>query len=622
MAFVACAAVGVASLLPSELVADELNERIDEVQPTPYARVPSSAQPVDDRVTFGELEGLAEQFPPSGNIYFVTVTEPSQTILSWLVGRDEPAVEFLTEEEKFGFQTPQQRRAFGLESMRTSEQVAQYVALKAVGYDVTIVPGRRADQRDGVPRRQRRGHGVPRVEPVRRGARPRRPVARGRRRAARATSTISRPRSPTRNPATRSRSSSSGPSVGELTVTVELTSSPDEPDRDDRRLPPVRHATRRAAVRARHRHRPHRRAVGRAGVHADADRRADARRAHRRPERRRHRHDRARRHRRGDRRPAPEGSAVRPGRGRRVPRAGRPGRGATSHARRRGRRRRTVEIIPVATLDEALAALERARRRRRSTPRFRLPPTNSPECLRWRGMAISFSRPDPTSPASVAEAKFATARRGYRPATRCATSCAWSPPSWAGCRSASAPRARAAHRPVARGRRAPTGSTTRPSTRLLGEETCASCRPPARAASQIKIRAEEGAARILREATDDANRMREEAEIEAVAQAHRRRRRRRGRGVDGQAAGPRDGQRGTRLPRAGARRADPPPRAGPPADRAADPRSRSAAAGVRAGAPGRRRRRRRAHAARRARRVRRPVADHRAGADDGAAPAR
>jgi PDZ domain-containing protein len=103
--------------------------------------VPSSAQPVDERITFGELKGLAQQYPPSGNFYFVTVTEPAQTILSWLVGRDEPAIEFLTEEQKYGFQTPQQRRVFGLESMRTSEQVAQYVALKAAGYDVTIVPG-------------------------------------------------------------------------------------------------------------------------------------------------------------------------------------------------------------------------------------------------------------------------------------------------------------------------------------------------------------------------------------------------------------------------------------------------------------------------------------------------
>jgi PDZ domain-containing protein len=141
VALATCATIGVAGVLPAELMADELNRRIDEVQPTPYARVPSSAQAVDDRVTFGELEGLAEQFPPAGDFFFVTVTEPSQTLLSWLVGRDEPAVEFLTEEEKFGFQSPQLRRTFGLESMRTSEQVAQFVALKAVGYDVTILPG-------------------------------------------------------------------------------------------------------------------------------------------------------------------------------------------------------------------------------------------------------------------------------------------------------------------------------------------------------------------------------------------------------------------------------------------------------------------------------------------------
>ena len=65
--------------------------------------MPSSAQPVDDRITFGELEGVAEvDEDRQGDFYFVTVTEPAQTILSWLVGRDEPAIEFLTEDEKYG----------------------------------------------------------------------------------------------------------------------------------------------------------------------------------------------------------------------------------------------------------------------------------------------------------------------------------------------------------------------------------------------------------------------------------------------------------------------------------------------------------------------------------------
>src|SRR5690606_26052307 len=101
----------------------------------------ASAQPVDDRIRFGDMGDDAAQYPPSGDIYFVTVTEPKQSVLSWLLGRGEPAVEFLTYEEKYGVQTPQQRRTFALEFMRTSEQIAQFVALQRVGYDVSVVEG-------------------------------------------------------------------------------------------------------------------------------------------------------------------------------------------------------------------------------------------------------------------------------------------------------------------------------------------------------------------------------------------------------------------------------------------------------------------------------------------------
>ena len=134
-------AIGVAAVLPSEWVASKENQRLGVEQGTPFARTPASAQPVDDRIVFGELGDLAQQFPPDGDVYFVTVTEPSQSVLSWFAGRDEPAIQFLTDEEKFGVQTPQQRRRFALESMRSSEQVAQFVALQRVGYDVSVEPG-------------------------------------------------------------------------------------------------------------------------------------------------------------------------------------------------------------------------------------------------------------------------------------------------------------------------------------------------------------------------------------------------------------------------------------------------------------------------------------------------
>lgn len=133
--------VGVAAVLPSSLVAEKENPRLGVVQPAPYARTPASAQPVVDRIHFGDLGDVARQYPPDGEVFFVTVTEPSQSVLSWLLGRDDPAVQFLTREEKYGVQTPQQRRVFALESMRSSEQVAQFVALQRVGYDVTLVDG-------------------------------------------------------------------------------------------------------------------------------------------------------------------------------------------------------------------------------------------------------------------------------------------------------------------------------------------------------------------------------------------------------------------------------------------------------------------------------------------------
>ena len=113
-----------------------------------------------------------------------------------------------------------------------------------------------------------------------------------------------------------------------------------------------------AAVRDRHRHRRDRRPQRRAGVHADADRRAHARRPARRHRRGGDRHDRPRRRRRGHRRSGAEGVGRPSGRAAPLPRAGRAGRRSRSPTRapspatrwRSSRWRR---------VDEAFAALER-----------------------------------------------------------------------------------------------------------------------------------------------------------------------------------------------------------------------------------------------------------------------
>ncbi len=133
--------IGVTALLPSTLVSEKESRRTGELEPTPYALTPASADPVNDRIEFGELPDGVERFETSNDFHFVTVTSPSQSVLSWFAGRNDPAVDFLTEEDKFGVRTPSQRREFNLQMMRTAEQEAQYVALTTLGYDVEITPG-------------------------------------------------------------------------------------------------------------------------------------------------------------------------------------------------------------------------------------------------------------------------------------------------------------------------------------------------------------------------------------------------------------------------------------------------------------------------------------------------
>jgi PDZ domain-containing protein len=141
IALVVLVAVVVAASTPSGWFAEKQNRRLGVDQPASYARTPASAQPVDDLISISDLGDAATQYPPSGEILFVTVMHPSQSLLSWLVARDNPAIQFLNREDVYGFSTPSQRRTLDLASMRTSEQVAQYVALKRLGFDVSIDPG-------------------------------------------------------------------------------------------------------------------------------------------------------------------------------------------------------------------------------------------------------------------------------------------------------------------------------------------------------------------------------------------------------------------------------------------------------------------------------------------------
>ena len=130
-------------------------------------------------------------------------------------------------------------------------------------------------------------------------------------------------------------------------------------------------------------------------------------------------------------------------------------------------------------------------------------------------MAMSFSRPDPSSPNAVSTAAFTTSRKGYeqgevRDFLRMV----------AAELARLQERERFLDRELRNAQRGATNANVALDeevvTRLLGEEAARILSTAREAASSIKVRAEDNAARILREATDEAQRLREEAQVEAA----------------------------------------------------------------------------------------------------------
>ncbi|MBK5334132.1 MAG: DivIVA domain-containing protein [Ilumatobacteraceae bacterium] len=130
-------------------------------------------------------------------------------------------------------------------------------------------------------------------------------------------------------------------------------------------------------------------------------------------------------------------------------------------------------------------------------------------------MALSFSRPDPSSPDAIAAAGFSTSRRGYdqtevRDLLRMV----------AAEMARLQEREKFLERELRTAQRGSANSVVALDeevvTRMLGEEAARILQTAREAASQIKIRTEDAASRMLREATDEAQRLREEAEVEAA----------------------------------------------------------------------------------------------------------
>ena len=104
---------------------------------------PGSAEEVASRFSF-DKNALSQvtRYKTSAPILFVTAYGSKLSALDALVGVLDPDVDVLNREEKFGTTTPSEQRRLGFQAMASAKQIAEYVALNRLGYDVSIAYGK------------------------------------------------------------------------------------------------------------------------------------------------------------------------------------------------------------------------------------------------------------------------------------------------------------------------------------------------------------------------------------------------------------------------------------------------------------------------------------------------
>lgn len=110
-----------------------------------FELAPGEAMTVAPRIEFTKSSAGAkvpERFRTTNGIKFVTAFGGQLSILDSVLGWIDPYVQVDTYEEHFGTGTPSSSRRLGFQAMIGAKQVAEYVAMKKLGLDVKFVLGR------------------------------------------------------------------------------------------------------------------------------------------------------------------------------------------------------------------------------------------------------------------------------------------------------------------------------------------------------------------------------------------------------------------------------------------------------------------------------------------------
>jgi PDZ domain-containing protein len=104
-----------------------------------YETAPGAAAEVGDRLTI--VGGDVQVYPPENGVRFVTALGSELTALQSFMGWVDPYVDVLTCEQRFGDCDPEANREIQLGAMSTAKEIAAYVAMSYLGLDATLAEG-------------------------------------------------------------------------------------------------------------------------------------------------------------------------------------------------------------------------------------------------------------------------------------------------------------------------------------------------------------------------------------------------------------------------------------------------------------------------------------------------
>ena len=105
---------------------------------------PGEALGVSSRLGFAPLEegdATPPRYPAENSIRLVTIYGGQLSILDSVLGWLDPNVQVNTFKEQFGDRDPSTNRRLGFQAMTSAKQIAEYVAMKKIGLDAELIQG-------------------------------------------------------------------------------------------------------------------------------------------------------------------------------------------------------------------------------------------------------------------------------------------------------------------------------------------------------------------------------------------------------------------------------------------------------------------------------------------------